>query len=138
MKTLQEQYNLIKEGKGAKDVFLKEAKLQYPSMINNAANFTQAANILKRRSVIQENYVDLKPVSSWEAPAKPTWESKFNSFLNEAGDKSLNPIVNRGDGNDLSMKYNTKEQDEKVSADPKYKFEVKMVLMVVIKIFLMV
>ena len=60
MKTLQEQYNLIKEGKGAKDVFLKEAKLQYPSMINNAANFTQAANILKRRSVIQENYVDLK------------------------------------------------------------------------------
>jgi hypothetical protein len=125
MKTLQEQYNLIKEGKGAKDVFLKEAKLQYPSMINNAANFTQAANILKRRSVIQENYVDLKPVSSWEAPAKPTWESKFNSFLNEAGDKSLNPIVNRGDGNDLSMKYNTKEQDEKVSADPKYKFEVE-------------
>jgi len=125
MKTLQEQYNLIKEGKGAKDVFLKEAKLQYPSMINNAANFTQATNILKRRSVIQENYVDLKPISSWEAPAKPTWESKFNSFLNEAGDKSLNPIVNRGDGNDLSMKYNTKEQDEKVSADPKYKFEVE-------------
>ena len=26
MKTLQEQYNLIKEGKGHKDVFLKEAK----------------------------------------------------------------------------------------------------------------
>ena len=119
MKTLQEQYNLIKEGKGAKDVFLKEAKLQYPSMINNAANFTQAANILKRRSVIQENYVDLKPISSWEAPAKPTWESKFNSFLNEAGDKSLNPIVNN------DMKFNTKEQDEKISADPKLKFEMK-------------
>ena len=119
MKTLQEQYNLIKEGKGAKDVFLKEAKLQYPSMINNAANFTQAANILKRRSVIQENYVDLKPISSWEAPSKPTWETKFNNFLNEAGDKSLNPIVNN------DMKFNTKEQDEKVSADPKLKFEMK-------------
>ena len=26
MKTLQEQYNLIKEGKGHKDVFLKEVK----------------------------------------------------------------------------------------------------------------
>ena len=119
MKTLQEQYNLIKEGKGAKDVFLKEAKLQYPSMINNAANFTQASNILKRRSVIQENYVDLKPISSWEAPEKPTWETKFNNFLNEAGDKSLNPIVNN------DMKFNTKEQDEKVSADPKLKFEMK-------------
>jgi hypothetical protein len=119
MKTLQEHYNLIKEGKGAKDVFLKEAKLQYPSMINNAANFTQASNILKRRSVIQENYVDLKPISSWEAPAKPTWETKFNNFLNEAGDKSLNPIVNN------DMKFNTKEQDEKISADPKLKFEMK-------------
>ena len=37
MKTLQEQYNLIKEGKGHKDVFLKEAKKKFPNMINKAA-----------------------------------------------------------------------------------------------------
>ena len=29
MKTLQEQYNLIKEGKGHKDIFLKEAKKKF-------------------------------------------------------------------------------------------------------------
>ena len=61
MKTLQEQYNLIKEGKGHKSVFLKEAKSQFPGMINNAATFDQATHILKKRSVISENYVDLKP-----------------------------------------------------------------------------
>ena len=31
-KTLQEQYNLIKEGKGNKEIFLKEAKLQFPQI----------------------------------------------------------------------------------------------------------
>ena len=39
MKTLQEQYNLIKEGKGHKDVFLKEAKNKFPNMINKAATY---------------------------------------------------------------------------------------------------
>ena len=39
MKTLQEQYNLIKEGKGHKDVFLKEAKKKFPNMINKAATY---------------------------------------------------------------------------------------------------
>jgi len=119
MKTLQEQYNLIKEGKGHKDVFLKEAKRKFPNMINNAATFNQATHILKKRNVINENYIDVKPINTIEGRAKENWETKFNQFINEAGEKSLNPIVN----NDL--KSNTKEQEEKVSADPKYKFEIE-------------
>ena len=51
MKTLQEQYNLIKEGKGHKGVFLKEAKNKFPNMINKAATYDQATHILKKRSV---------------------------------------------------------------------------------------
>ncbi len=125
MKTLQEQYNLIKEGKGHKGVFLKEAKNKFPNMINKAATYDQATHILKKRSVISENYMDLKPINTIEPTPKAGWEEKFNNFLNEAGEKSLNPIVNRGDKNDLAIKYNTKEQDEKVSADPKYKFEIE-------------
>ncbi len=125
MKTLQEQYNLIKEGKGHKGVFLKEAKTKFPNMINKAATYDQATHILKKRSVISENYIDLKPINTIEPTPKAGWEEKFNNFLNEAGEASLNPIVNRGDKNDLAIKYNTKEQDEKVSADPKYKFEIE-------------
>jgi hypothetical protein len=33
MKTLQEQYNLIKEGKGHKDVFMKTALRQFPNFL---------------------------------------------------------------------------------------------------------
>ena len=119
MKTLQEQYNLIKEGKGHKDVFLKEAKNKFPNMINKAATYDQATHILKKRNVINENYIDMKPLNTIEGRAKESWETKFNQFINEAGEKSLNPIVN----NDL--KSNTKEQEEKVSADPNYKFEIE-------------
>ncbi|MBC8396746.1 MAG: hypothetical protein H8E16_06570 [Flavobacteriales bacterium] len=119
MKTLQEQYNLIKEGKGHKDVFLKEAKLKFPGMINNAATYDQATHILKNRSVISENYIDLKPINTIEPTAKQNWEDKFANFLAEAGDKSLNPIVNN------DMKANTKESEEKVSSDSKLKFEME-------------
>ena len=119
MKTLQEQYNLIKEGKGHKDVFLKEAKNKFPNMINKAATYDQATHILKKRNVINENYIDMKPLNTIEGRAKESWETKFDQFINEAGEKSLNPIVN----NDL--KSNTKEQEEKVSADPNYKFEIE-------------
>ena len=57
MKTLQEQYNLIKEGKGHKDVFLKEAKSRYPNLISNVLTYDQATTILKQRSIIQEHMV---------------------------------------------------------------------------------
>ena len=119
MKTLQEQYNLIKEGKGHKSVFLKEAKSQFPGMINNAATFDQATHILKKRSVISENYVDLKPINTIEASTKQPWENKFADYLSEASKPALNPIVNN------KMKANTKESEAKIKSEPKLKFEME-------------
>tara|TARA_Y100001972_G_scaffold6875_1_gene7333 strand:- start:1471 stop:2745 length:1275 start_codon:yes stop_codon:yes gene_type:complete len=117
MKTLQEQYNLIKEGKGHKGVFLKEAKRKFPQMINKAATYDQAAYILKKRSVISENYIDVKPLNTIESRPKQNWEEKFSQFINESGEKSLNPIVNNNED------YN--KRDENVSADPNYKFDIE-------------
>jgi hypothetical protein len=55
MKTLQEQYNQIKKGKGNKEIFLKEVKRNYPHMVVNSATYNQAEKILLNRSVIFEN-----------------------------------------------------------------------------------
>ena len=52
MKTIQEQYNQIKKGKGSKEIFLKEVKRNYPHMVINSATFNQAENILLNRSLI--------------------------------------------------------------------------------------
>ena len=81
--TLQEQYNLIKEGKGHKGVFLTEAKKQFPDMLTNPMGFEEASKMLKTRGVISENYVDLKPITTMEATPKTAWENKFAQFLAE-------------------------------------------------------
>jgi len=77
MKTLQEQYNLIKEGKGHKDVFLKEAKKLFPNIVPNSATFNQTAKLLKQRSVISENIFPLMP----SAGLNPF--TTFDKFINE-------------------------------------------------------
>ena len=81
--TLQEQYNLIKAGKGHKGIFLTEAKKQFPNMLTNPMGFEETTKILKTRGVISENYVDLKPINTIEASPKLAWENKFAQFLAE-------------------------------------------------------
>jgi hypothetical protein len=54
-KTLQDQYLLIKEGKGHKGVFLTEAKRQFPDLIPNNADVKLTAQILKDKNIINEN-----------------------------------------------------------------------------------
>jgi len=61
--------------------------------------------------------VTLKPINTIEASAKDPFWVKFENFLAEGG--TLEPLVNNED----KVKYNTKEQDEKVKADPKLKYE---------------
>ena len=56
MKTLTEQYRLIKEDKGHKDVFLKEAKQKFPNLIKNNATFNEASTILKQKNIISDLY----------------------------------------------------------------------------------
>jgi hypothetical protein len=120
MKTLQEQYNLIQEGKGRKDLFLKEAKSTYPNLISNITSYNDAEKILKSKSKINENIggiITLKPISQLTSedfnPNKQSWEYKYENFVNEERAKSLKPAINK------DKKINTEEQDEKIKADIK-------------------
>ena len=61
--------------------------------------------------------VSLKPLVQMESSIKEPFWSKFENFLAEGG--TLEPLVNNED----KVKYNSKEQDEKIKADPKLKFE---------------
>ena len=71
--------------------------------------------------LITENYVDLHPISTFEATPKLDFEKKFAQFLNEKkGDLSeLQPIVNTDES------VNTLKDSEGISADSKAKFEGK-------------
>ena len=88
MKTLQEQYNLIKKGKGHKDVFLKETKSRYPHMISNILTYDQVTTILKQRSIINEGQMAGGVVGKIDK--KPDWFSIFDENILEAKKEDLN------------------------------------------------
>jgi hypothetical protein len=88
-KTLQDQYLLIKEGKGHKGVFLNEAKRQFPSLIRNAATFEEAAIALKDKNIINENVIGVMPINSFEPTKKESYEVAFENFLKEAKKKAV-------------------------------------------------
>ena len=95
MRTLTEQYRSVKEGKGPKDVFLKEAKRQFPNLVTNKATFKEASTILKQKGIISENYVDLKPINNVIERKKEGYENAFAEFLAEAEAKAEEKKVSK-------------------------------------------
>lgn len=86
--TLQDQYLLIKEGKGHKGVFLADAKRQFPNIVRNAATFEEASSCLKTKNIISENVIGLNAINSiFEPKKKESYELAFENFLAEAKKK---------------------------------------------------
>jgi len=56
MKSLQNRYNLIKEGKGNKEIFLKEVKAEFPQYISNVQTFNQVIHSLTEKGIINETF----------------------------------------------------------------------------------
>jgi hypothetical protein len=54
MRTLQEKYNGIQEGKFSKDQFLVEARQQLPNLVTRYNGYDDAVQILKNRGMIKE------------------------------------------------------------------------------------
>jgi hypothetical protein len=114
--TLQEQYNLIKEGKGHKDVFLKTAKSQFPNIIPNAATFEQTSELLKQRSIISEAIWGVATGKN----TQPDWFSIFNENINEAkNDSSV------ASSQEEPVKNNDKKISKQVEEDQEHNFDYK-------------
>ena len=79
-KTLQEQYNLISEGKGNKEVFMKAAKRQFPNIVRNAATLTETVASLKHGHIITEG-ISLGMGNS-SIYTKPDWFAIFDENMN--------------------------------------------------------
>ena len=79
-KTLQEQYNLISEGKGNKEVFMKTAKRQFPNLVRNAATLSETVASLKHGHIITEG-ISLGMGNSAKN-TKPDWFAIFDENMN--------------------------------------------------------
>jgi hypothetical protein len=114
-KTLQDQYLLIKEGKGHKGVFLTEAKRQFPNIVRNAATFEEAAASLQSKNIISENVIGLTAVNSiFEPKKKESYELAYEAFLAEAKKK---------ENEDEKVKAEEKKVSKKVEEDASHNFD---------------
>mgnify|MGYP000228815986 CR=1 FL=1 len=115
-KTLQDQYLLIKEGKGHTGVFLTEAKRQFPNIVRNAATFEEAAASLITKNIITEHIVSLGPINSpFDSKKKESYELAFENFLAEAKKKKENE--------DEKVKAEEKKVSKKVEEDVYFTLE---------------
>jgi len=80
MKTLQQEYQLIKEGKGNKDHFLKVARNLFPEYIAHGNDFNSAVSILKSKSLLSEGVGGVVTQSK----SQPNWFKIFNEKIVEA------------------------------------------------------
>jgi hypothetical protein len=81
MKTLQQQYLLIKEGKGNKEQFLKQARNLFPDFITVNNDYKTTVHILKSKSILTEG---IGGVTTMNPNSKPDWFKIFDTNLKEA------------------------------------------------------
>lgn len=97
--TLQEQFNSIKNGKGNKDQFLKQARQTFPQYLTKFLDFDTSVNVLKSKQLINEaiggvvtkgfNIIDWKQIFEAEVKAEE------KSISKEAEDANRNIYDNK-------------------------------------------
>ena len=108
MKTLQEQYNQIKKGKGSKEIFLKEVKSKYPNLVRNAAGFNEASSVLINRSIIAEN-IHVGTGSN----KKPDWFKLFDKNMDLISEEEAKAIEKKTTKEVTDLQAPTKGYDYK-------------------------
>jgi len=74
--TLQEQYNLIKEGKGNKQQFFKSVRQLFPNLVTPINTYDDTVRILKNRGIITEGIGGVVTTGK-----KQDWHAIFNENM---------------------------------------------------------
>ena len=109
MKSLQTQYNLIKEGKGNKEVFVKSAKAQFPA-IPNHYGFNETVNELKHKNILNETMLGIVSAQ----PTTPDWFKIFNESITEAKAEEKKPTKEVVDMETRGFDYKDKKNIDNV------------------------
>jgi hypothetical protein len=110
MKTLQEQYNLIQEGKGNKQQFFKSARHLFPDLVTPVNTFEDTVRILKNRGIIAEGIGGIATKGK-----KQDWHAIFNENIEKLKEKKDNEDEEEDDDDE---KYKEKiDQYEKREKD---------------------
>jgi hypothetical protein len=84
MKTLQTQYNLIKEGKGDKAYFMKLARYNFPDLITPVLSYNDTITVLRNKSILSEGIGGLVTTGK-----KQDWHAIFNENMTNLKKENL-------------------------------------------------
>lgn len=93
MRTLQEKYNGIQEGKFSKDQFIVEARMQHPNLITRFNGYADAVSILKNKGMIQEAEESFSDI--WKHTLETDNLDKLKSFLKAKGKEGLAQVKSK-------------------------------------------
>jgi hypothetical protein len=82
MKTLQAQYNLIKEGKGDKAYFMKLARYNFPDLVTPVLSYSDTITVLKNKSILSEGIGGVVTTGK-----KQDWHAIFNENMEKLKEK---------------------------------------------------
>jgi hypothetical protein len=104
MKSIQNQYIDLKEGRISQQNFMRNLRMTMPQYITNVTSFGDAVRILKNKSILNEN---MGP-----KPEEKTSEDEFDAILNQLEDEMAGEIAVKSDVLDEPL-----EEVEGVTAD---------------------
>lgn len=95
MRTLQEKYNAIQEGKFTKEQFLRDARMQQPNLVTKFNGYDDAVKILKNRGMISEAKLteDTPEESSAIASIHAITQAGQDAIRNFIKDNEINPAA---------------------------------------------
>jgi hypothetical protein len=89
MKSIQNQYIDLKEGKMSEANFMRNLRMSMPQYITNTTSFGDAVRILKNKSILNEN-IGFKP-------EEETTEDEFDAILKQIEDEKYGERVAKSD-----------------------------------------
>ena len=93
MKTLNDKYKLIKEGKYSKKDFLREAKKTHPRLISNISTYDNVIDILKSKNILNEMFLGIATQKPVGAPVGTDGNTDwFKIFKNNVVTEEEKPI----------------------------------------------
>ena len=110
MTTLQEQFNAIKNGKGNKDQFLKQARQTFPQYLTKFLDFDTSVNVLKSKQLINEAIGGVVTkgfnITDWKQIFEAEVKAEEKSISKEAEDANRNMYDNKNVKNADNINFN--------------------------------
>ena len=109
MKSIQNQYRDLKEGKMSQANFMRNLRMTMPQYITNVTSFGDAVRILKNKSILNEN-LNIEP--------KETADDEFDALLKQIEDEKYGERVVKSDVLDEPLEEINEAKAKKAELHP--------------------